>query len=286
MIFEAPQMLGLSHILFIIKKLFLSSNESLLLFLFDTDSTDIATQILCEPLLLHQSIIVINIDPSITTSINTGMYYENAIILSVISQQPSMASQFFINAYLNKELNSKSKHLCIFNDKLSVQRSEIESFVRDLHKQRLYLALLQWTNDGDILIYPPSIDHNNLPTKAKTFNINSSNVQDLFSLKHRNISVVYIAFRLIPPFTYHVQDFTSSETYMGGIDIRIFELLIEKWNWTVQFLKFKPLIQDGPAVNLFEKIYDHPYRTILPEKRRHPYSYFYLQDIENENKYI
>lgn len=284
MITEPQQLIGLSHLLLLINKLLLSSDETILLFIFDSDSSDIATKILCENVSLKS--IVIKFDPN--NPIDKGMYQENAIMLSVISQQPSITSRFFIDAFLNKNINIKSKHLCIVNN--FAQQSEIESFVSDCKTLKLNWVVLQLTNKGDILFHSSLIPYYSPTINERIIN-NSSVVHDrLFSFKHRNISVLYIAFGLNPPFSYRVQDFKSNETYLGGIDIRIIELLAEKWNWTLRFLEYsytagQPATQDYHKNSKFDdRFTGRSFRTIVPKKRRHPYSYFHLQDFEK--KYI
>lgn len=265
--------LAISQLLLLINQLFLSSNETTLQFFYDTDTSSIATEILNLNNSRRFQMVIYKINADLETGIIYS--YENSLIISTTSMPPFLAASFFDMAYIRQGLNQKSKHLCIMN---GFSRSAFEVFISFFRPSNVHVVPLARMNDtDDFIVYNFQLPSN--PFNREIFSIGPSDTvgvdnmhELLFSLKIRNNFVVFSSMNLNPPYVYQVQDFgDNAETYIGGIEVRMMELLEEKWNWNVQVLVFNYTANSFDEYKIYRKFNGRIFRTILPQKHRHSF---------------
>lgn len=269
--------------LLVVNRLLLSSNEPILLILFDESSSDLATEILrlqnnSQTKIVHK-IRSINLSERIA--------YENSIIISAITQ-PSITKtgDDLIRVYNRKKLDKISKHLCIFsffNNKSDVPEAFLRYFIeRNIH---LVLLLLQQRNDSNHFEIQTFTLHSLRNSSSLTLSTSDvlqeqgEKARDLiFPFQIQSIDVSFYVVYFNPPYTYRVQDFTeNAKTYIGGIEIRMMDWLADRLNWTVEYVIFNftsSYLKDGQnSVKMYKRFRSRLYRTNLPTKRRHRFQF-------------
>lgn len=271
---------NVSSLLLVIHQLLLSSNENTLLLLFDKVSSDLATEIF--RLNVSQAKVVQTINSDIY-NINERIFYENTIIISIISRPIAHVGEDYLRVYYHEKLNRKSKHLCLISSQSSSSNnhSDIEEFSKFFIKHNIHVVpVVHHWNDSNFVIHSFELAvrktlRNLYPNDVLN---KSENVRELIfpSFNVRDIDVTYYAINFNPPYLYRVEDFTSeSQTYLGGIEIRMMELLIDQLNWTVHFETFDQFLKltndDSWRIETYQRINKRIFRTNVPTKRRHKF---------------
>lgn len=283
MIDSSVNLRNLTSMLLVINRLLLSSNEPILLILFDESSSDLATEILrlqnnSQTKIVHK-IKSINLSKRIA--------YENSIIISAISQ-PSITKtgDDLIRVYSRNKLDKKSKHLCIFsyfNNKNDVPEAFLKYFIeRNIH---LVLLLLRQRNDSnqfEIQTFTLHYLRNSLSLTLSTSDVLQEQGEKarelIFPFQIQSIDVRFYVVYFNPPYIYRVQDFTeNAKTYIGGIEIRMMDWLADRLNWTVEYVVFNfssAYLKGGQnSVKMYERFRSRLYQTYLPTKRRHRFHF-------------
>lgn len=202
--------------------------------------------------------------------------YANTIIISILSQPPLKVLQFFLKQYDNHLINLYTKHLCITRTQFVINRGDkMWQLIKMFQRKNIQFVLLESNDDF--------IAHSYLwPYSTKSFNdvqknhisSNSTNVRELiFPNDVRNTIIAYFYLSYNPPYVYQVQDFHNGSVFVGGIEIRMMEMLMDRWNWTVQF--YKPDHASMARINCrhceeMQRQIDHRFKTNLRTNRRHP----------------
>lgn len=288
----APQnTLQISSLLLVINRFLLSSNEHYLLLMFDSISSDLATEI-CQQN-IYQVKIVYKLDSNLY-NIKEKINIDRSIIISTVSHQfVNLVRDAFIWAYMYQILDRKSKHLCILNsadDNLN-RLTDMEKFSEHFFLANIHLIPMLWTNNNKFLLYTfylPGAPGNFSLIKMTPTDLlqeNGVNVNDLiFPYRLKHINVVYRVFYFNPPYLNRVQDIllnssALSSTYIGGIDVRMMELLSDKFDWNVLFVLVNTL-EERRLVwiesEMYHKFIGQTFRTIIPVNRRHN-----IHEVEN-----
>lgn len=270
----------LARFLLLIHKLLLDSDESVLLLLYDSNSFDVATKILS--LNIDQNKVVYNINPGYNTE-HKIMHHDDAIIISILTQSPAKASEFFDDMYTRDLMNLKSKHLFVMNQQ-PVDNVGVRKFITRFRTNNMHLVLLQLVSD-DFNIYTfqvPNFPANEMInyTSLSALQIADNDVHDtIFPFKLRSIAVMYRGLFFYPPYLYQVHDHNSmlspaAKFYdIDGIDVRILELLSEQWNWTVTFflVDYNVATDNSSDRGIYQKFIGRNYRTIRRAKKQQAY---------------
>lgn len=263
---------NLTHLLLLVNQLLLScSTENLLYLVFDSESAPLASAILQHH---HQqpgkTIIILKLNKTFTEEEeHLQMDYTNSIIISILSQSLSKVLRFFARKYNLDSINSISKHLCITEHKGPIGRI-YSKFKNMFEYKNIRIVLLQRTDDDFIAhINPwPKSSTRTIETYSKSTFKNSTNVCELlFPIDIRNTQMHYVSITNNPPYLYQVQDFRSGSVHIGGTEVRMMELLMSHWNWTVHFCTADDMtIQAIRCTNCrhTQSKIDRVFKTILP----------------------
>lgn len=271
-----------TNLLLLVNQLLLSSTEHLVCLVYDSDSAHIASAISQQQ--TNKSLIILNQISLEDSRIQIELNYKNSIIISIFSQPPIKVLQFIVEQYEKYLINVNAKHLYIINTRI-YQFDEVRNVIRKIQLRHIQMVLLEISENDDIIAYSylrpfSTKSFNDLQAFLITSIKNTTNVRELiFPNDVSNTTVAYFSLSYNPPYVYQVQDFRSDSKYVGGIEIRMMELLMDHWNWTVHFCKADKvtmkIIQCHHCEQTQRKI-DHVFKTTL--HRHHPIHYCHFYD--------
>lgn len=281
---------GLAHFVLLVEQLLLSCNEHILIVIYDRQTSHITSEILRQN--IGQTRIVFNIEFERTKILqNIQKYYnESSVIIAPLSDSVASVYHFFTVTFSKEIFNAESKVLYVIPENRPIfDDGTFIEFIGNFANYSIHFSVVQ-LNDIDFKVqsYVLPYVHNGddivikTNTKEEFYTDAPVNVRKLmYPIRLRGLTVSYLASTFNPPFVYRVADFNAGASehlsFIGGSDIRMVELLMERFNWTMNY--FLPnydefLIGDLAAEECQEcefnrQFNDRVFRTDMSDQKRH-----------------